>query len=311
MPGTLEWQPINGNFAVSTSNLVFKGGTIDLPDGRKMVTTGLAMTQQRFGGGRVCTNVKYSDERYAPSVMIVLFRDPQIDFRILAGLGGSDGMGAYQISTWAPQKGWTNVASFGISMPGLSKEHNLKIEVRGSKLDIYDNEVHMLRHDVPFALPESNIGIFVQSPSEVAIDNLSVDSVKKNVFVIMQFTAPYNELYTDVIKPVVTEAGFGVERADEISGPSLIIADICRKLREADLIIAEITPENPNVFYEVGFAHALGKPTILVAEQGRELPFDVSPFRTLFYENSIAGKRRIEEGLSRHINAIKRDYSAR
>jgi hypothetical protein len=55
----------------------------------------------------------------------------------------------------------------------------------------------------------------------------------------------------------------------------------------------------------VGYAHARGKPTILIADRGIEkLPFDVSPFRTLFYENSIDGKRRIEEGLRKHIKAI-------
>jgi len=69
-------------------------------------------------------------------------------------------------------------------------------------------------------------------------------------------------------------------------------------------VIAEITPANPNVYYEIGYAHALNKPTILIAERATELPFDVSPFRVLFYENTIAGKKRIEEGLRRHLEAI-------
>jgi hypothetical protein len=57
------------------------------------------------------------------------------------------------------------------------------------------------------------------------------------------------------------------------------------------------------VFYEVGYAHALNKPTILIAERNIKLPFDVSPFRTLFYENTIAGKKKIEEGLRKHITS--------
>jgi nucleoside 2-deoxyribosyltransferase len=58
------------------------------------------------------------------------------------------------------------------------------------------------------------------------------------------------------------------------------------------------------VYYEVGYAHALKKPTILIAESPTQLPFDVSPFRTLFYENSIAGKAKVESGLKQHLEAI-------
>ena len=82
------------------------------------------------------------------------------------------------------------------------------------------------------------------------------------------------------------------------------IADVVNQLVESKLVIAEITPANPNVYYEIGYAHALNKPTILIAERATELPFDVSPFRVLFYENTIAGKKRIEEGLRRHLEAI-------
>ena len=87
----------------------------------------------------------------------------------------------------------------------------------------------------------------------------------------------------------------------------MIIADITRRLQEADIVIADTTPQNPNVFYELGYAHAIGKPTIVLAEKGRELPFDVSGFRTLFYENSIAGKSQIEAGLRKHLEAIMRE----
>jgi hypothetical protein len=84
----------------------------------------------------------------------------------------------------------------------------------------------------------------------------------------------------------------------------VIIQDITRQLLEAQAVIAEISPANPNVYYEVGFAHALNKPTILIADKETKLPFDVSPFRVLFYENSIPGRSRFEEGLRGHLSAI-------
>lgn len=93
------------------------------------------------------------------------------------------------------------------------------------------------------------------------------------------------------MKPVCAEFGLNAVRADETYGPRVILADIVKQIDEAIVIVAEITPGNPNVYYEVGYAHARGKPTILIADHEVEkLPFDISPFRTLFYENTIDGK---------------------
>jgi hypothetical protein len=67
-------------------------------------------------------------------------------------------------------------------------------------------------------------------------------------------------------------------------------------------VIADITPDNPNVFYEVGYAHGIKKPTILLSDRRRDkLPFDVSGFRTLFYDNTIGGKKAVEENLTKHL----------
>ena len=86
----------------------------------------------------------------------------------------------------------------------------------------------------------------------------------------------------------------------------LILEDIVRGIIDAKIVVAEITPPNQNVFYELGYAHALNKPTILLAERGKTLPFDVSGYRCLFYENTIGGKGKVEEGLRKHLDAILR-----
>jgi nucleoside 2-deoxyribosyltransferase len=70
------------------------------------------------------------------------------------------------------------------------------------------------------------------------------------------------------------------------------------------LVIAEITPANPNVFYELGYAQALGKPTILLAQRGGTLPFDIRSFRVVYYDDTIGGKTRVEQDLARHLEAI-------
>ncbi len=98
--------------------------------------------------------------------------------------------------------------------------------------------------------------------------------------------------------------GLQALHAGEVYGPGIILEDIQRDIIDAKIIVAEITPPNKNVFYELGYAHALKKPTILLAEKDKALPFDISGFRCLFYENSIPGRRKFEEGLRKHLSAI-------
>ena len=113
-----------------------------------------------------------------------------------------------------------------------------------------------------------------------------------------------NELYSDVIKPICEENEVISIRADQTYGPGHIMADIINQINASKFVIAEITPPNQNVFFEVGYAFAIGKPIIFIAEKGKVLPFDVSGFRVLFYENSIRGKKNIEDGLRKNIAAI-------
>jgi nucleoside 2-deoxyribosyltransferase len=125
----------------------------------------------------------------------------------------------------------------------------------------------------------------------------------------MQFAEPYNSLYTEVIKPVAVRLGFDAFRADDVFRPGIILQDIIRSIAAADVIIAEVTPANPNVFYELGYAHAIEKPTVLLAEHptdpSKRLPFDISGFRVIFYDDTILGKRTVETQLELHLNNIK------
>jgi len=142
------------------------------------------------------------------------------------------------------------------------------------------------------------------SLGDIRVSNYEVSTRIPRVFVAMQFSAPFNEIYSEVISKVCSDLGLEAWRADDIYGPGVIIEDITRQLIESQAIIVEITPVNANVYYELGYAHAMGKPTILVADKNTKLPFDVSPFRVLFYENSIPGRSHFEEGLRKHLAAI-------
>jgi nucleoside 2-deoxyribosyltransferase len=114
---------------------------------------------------------------------------------------------------------------------------------------------------------------------------------------------PFDTFYGEVIKPQA-EKLYEVVRIDEKSGPGAIFQDMQREVRQSDVSIAEITLANPNVFYELGYAQALGKPAILWAQRGGKLPSDIASYRVVFYDDSIGGKSRVEEDLARHLDAI-------
>ena len=80
---------------------------------------------------------------------------------------------------------------------------------------------------------------------------------------------------------------FEVRNADEIPGRNLITEAIVHNLKTADLVIADLTDLNSNVFYELGIRHHTGKPTILFAAAGTELPFDIHNIPVIFYPLSL------------------------
>ena len=182
--------------------------------------------------------------------------------------------------------------SGSLSNYDLKQELTFKIEVNGSNISLFVNNILMLQGES--TLSESPIEFRVTG-SETKLYNVKYKPIKPKVFIVMQFSDEYNTLYNEVIKPVTESFDLECIRADEFYTSSPIIKDIVDSIKESYIIIAEITPDNPNVFYEIGYAHAINKPTILLCDKKREkLPFDVSGFRTLFYDNSIGGKSKVE-----------------
>jgi hypothetical protein len=148
------------------------------------------------------------------------------------------------------------------------------------------------------------VGFLCKGSHDILLRDFKVTTARPKAFIVMQFSGEYEDMYRDVVKEVLKNYEVNSIRADEVAGPGLIIKDIVRELTTSQLVVAEITPVNANVFFEVGYALALGTPTILLARAGTKLPFDVAGFRVLFYDDTIGGKKRLEEGLKRHIEAI-------
>lgn len=140
---------------------------------------------------------------------------------------------------------------------------------------------------------------------------IELGTLTNSCFVIMPFEPTYNTEYERVIRPAVEAAGLACIRADEIYSKPQIMADIWKSIKSARLVIAELTGRNTNVFYEVGLAHTLGKPVIIITRNEDDVPFDLKGLRYRYYniEDPFWGKN-LNEALAQMIqNLLKeQDY---
>ncbi|WP_186267516.1 hypothetical protein [Burkholderia gladioli] len=103
-------------------------------------------------------------------------------------------------------------------------------------------------------------------------------------FVISPFGEPFDTYFTHIVKPALEDCGLYAIRGDSLYRPSTIVDDIWQGIREAKVLIAELTDRNPNVFYELGLAHAISKPVILISKSIEDVPFDLRSIRVLVYD---------------------------
>lgn len=112
------------------------------------------------------------------------------------------------------------------------------------------------------------------------------------VFVLMPFDASFNDVYALGIRPACEAAGAYCERVDEQVFQESILQRIYNQISKADVVVADMTGRNANVFYETGYAHALGKHVILLTQDGGDIPFDLKHYPHIIYGGSIASMKQ-------------------
>jgi len=108
--------------------------------------------------------------------------------------------------------------------------------------------VPVLQHLLSHPLEGRQVGLIAAGSQEVSFSDFAVWSGRPRAFVVMQFAEPYDTFYDEVIRKQADAAGFEVVRIDEKAGPGVIFQDIQHEIEQAEIVIAEITPANPNVF---------------------------------------------------------------
>ena len=128
-----------------------------------------------------------------------------------------------------------------------------------------------------------------------------------SVFVLMSFEEKFDDVYEAFIKPLFEEsqvAKFSVDRADDIHNQQNIMQDIVTRIEQSHLIVADLTDNNPNVFYELGVAHTLDRPVILLAQDMDDIPFDLRAYRVIIYDTRFTKIEEARQELGRLIEAF-------
>ena len=120
-------------------------------------------------------------------------------------------------------------------------------------------------------------------------------------FVLMPFHERFDRVYTNHIKPILVNHGWECKRADEIYRTREIINIVWEQIRRADLIIADLTGQNPNVFYELGYSHTLGKDTILITQSIDDAPFDLRHRQLIEYSATAQGYQKLSEAIEGYL----------
>jgi hypothetical protein len=125
----------------------------------------------------------------------------------------------------------------------------------------------------------------------------------------MPFRTPTTKIYAKVIKPVVISKGLECKRADDYKTNKEIMKDIWSAICQSHVVIADMTGFNPNVMYELGISHTVGKETIMMiqhksARTKQNFPFDMSHIRKIEYQNTARGYLRLKLDLSRTLQFV-------
>lgn len=250
--------------------------------------------------GRLATTVHLPTDEGGAQARILLARDPDDRGYISAGLGGHNAR--YVIEAFEPRHGLLRPLALSEHPPqAWDAAIPIAVHVEGRRLTLHVADILVLSAQMPRALrPSDQLGLFAWAERPVVFEGFEARPQPACVFVAMPFKG-YEEPYAEIIGPMGDLAR--IVRGDNRSGPGSITAQIERDIQEADVVVAEVTATNANVFFEVGYAMAIGKPVILLARRGRKLPFDVNAYRCVYYEPTPEGRARVVPALAEELKA--------
>jgi hypothetical protein len=126
---------------------------------------------------------------------------------------------------------------------------------------------------------------------------------KIDVFVLMPFNAKMKNVYTNHIKKLGEELGVAIVRADDIFSPRPFMEKVWDGICAAQLVLADCTEKNANVFYEIGLAHTVGKKVVLITRSEKDIPADIKHFDYILYNYDPEGTEELIKKLRTYIKS--------
>jgi nucleoside 2-deoxyribosyltransferase-like protein len=138
------------------------------------------------------------------------------------------------------------------------------------------------------------------------VEEFKSTTPKPFVLVLMPFDAEFNDIYTFGIKGAAEQAGAYAERLDDQIFAENILGRLYNQINKADVLVADMTGRNANVFYEVGYAHALGKIVLLLTNNAEDIPFDLKHYPHIVYDSINKLHRELINRLSWAVSESKK-----
>lgn len=302
--------PIKGNWDISKweskkPQITYLAPYEEPLDGTDPRNVALALFEGEMKRGFIKTKVRFAKEG-SRIARIVIGYDSVTEGYYSVGIGGY-GI-AYLIDRYDEGVGWHAIASKG-KREQIKRERTYQIEVRldGQRLILKVDNTELFRYLLPAKNLGKQIGLFSWGKGNVTFSDITITVDNPKAFVIMKFDDVFESIYKKIIEPICLKWGLDPYTAGDVYRPGLIMEDIIRGIEESEFLIADITPvpHNENVYYEIGYAHALRKKIILLAKRGSQLPFDISGYRVIFYDDiSIRGKKKVEKKFDNFLASI-------
>nr|WP_321360059.1 hypothetical protein [uncultured Hyphomonas sp.] len=117
-----------------------------------------------------------------------------------------------------------------------------------------------------------------------------------------------DQVLKHILTPAAESLGYETVRADTIDKPGLITSQVIQHIVSDDLVIADLTERNPNVFYELAIRHAIRKPLVQVIQKGEKIPFDVAGLRTISIDHTdLDAAANAKTEIARQIETLEKE----
>lgn len=181
-------------------------------------------------------------------------------------------------------------------------------EVVSSIIAAEPQAIKLIESMLDKTIPESLLADNSMQFMPLAISRTSIDIDTSLVSAMMPFSASFRDV-RDTMREACELCGLNLRAADDVWENPVLIQDIFDLITKACIVIVDFTGKNPNVMYETGIAHALGKEVIPITQNLDDVPFDLKHYRVLDYKNNAEGRAQLCMKLQDRMHTILDQHS--